>query len=572
MKSTRNSIPLQGSKRPMAAGARLVSTADATQVIRVSIYVRRNPAGSSVDYAVESDALKPPARRRRLTDAEFDLLYGADPGDIATVGQWAKNNKLTVVESDSHTRRVLVEGSIGDVQAAFGTQLNEYDHAEIGRFRGREGVLCVPGELSAIIEGVFGLDTRPLGRTRLRHARSVPVPWTTVVRPGACHQRVADLADYWPGRFFPNQLATLYNYPPSLTGEGQSIALFAFNGGSVGDPHGGYSIGALETYFEKVLGASMPKIVDHVVHGPGNLPGPDTPQSERMGDATGEVMLDLCVLGAVAPGATITVYFTEFTSQGWTDAISAAVADARGNSVFSISYGNPEDDPNGAWTAMAIRLVNQAFEAAAAKGITICCASGDDGSRDDVAGRRAHVDFPASSPYVLGVGGTRVVASDTDPPAIASEVVWNETFTNHGAGGGGISKVFSRPAYQQGSNIPPNSDPPHAVGRGVPDVCAVGDPLTGVIVMHVDGTRLEPVGGTSASAPLWAGLVARLNEGLGNRCGFLNPLLYTKFSSGVLRDITVGNNGAYVAGPGWDACTGLGSPHGERLLHALQAP
>jgi len=132
--------------------------------------------------------------------------------------------------------------------------------------------------------------------------------------------------------------------------------------------------------------------------------------------------------------------------------------------------------------------------------------------------------------------------------------------------------VFSRPAYQQSSNIPPNSDPPHAIGRGVPDVCAVGDPLSGVIVMHVDGTRLEPVGGTSASAPLWAGLVARLNEGLSNRCGFLNPLLYTKFSNGVLRDITVGNNGAYMAGPGWDACTGLGSPDGERLLHALQAP
>ncbi len=203
-----------------------------------------------------------------------------------------------------------------------------------------------------------------------------------------------------------------------------------------------------------------------------------------------------------------------------------------------------------------------------AKGITICCASGDDGSSDGAA-RGSEVDFPASSPFVLGVGGTKLVASGSGSPQITSETVWNELMQDEGAGGGGISAVFTKPSYQDGVDVPPSANPPHRIGRGVPDVCAVADPVTGVVIMNVDGKHLEQIGGTSASAPLWASLIARLNQGLNARCGFLNQVLYTKFPTGVLRDITVGNNGAYKAGPGWDACTGLGSPDGQKLLKAL---
>jgi kumamolisin len=212
--------------------------------------------------------------------------------------------------------------------------------------------------------------------------------------------------------------------------------------------------------------------------------------------------------------------------------------------------------------------VSQAFQAAMAKGITICCASGDDGSSDQV-NKGAHVDFPASSPFVLGVGGTKLVAANGVPPTIAEETVWNELMQDEGAGGGGISAVFTKPSYQNAVKVPASSNPPHKIGRGVPDVAAVADPETGVVVIHIDGKQIESIGGTSASAPLWAALVARLNQGLGANCGFLNPVLYTKCATGVLRDITVGNNGAYSAEPGWDACTGLGTPDGQRLLHAL---
>jgi kumamolisin len=305
-----------------------------------------------------------------------------------------------------------------------------------------------------------------------------------------------------------------------------------------------------------------------VVSGPGNDPGPDTSASDRQGDSTGEVMLDACVVGSVAPGAHIFMYFTEFTTQGWVDALQEAIAGDNDIAVISISYGNPEDDPQGAWTAAGVQTVNEAFQAAIAAGITICCASGDDGSSDGVASG-AHVDFPASSRYVLGVGGTKLTASSLSPPEIASEMAWNEMAQGAGAGGGGISALFTKPAWQDGVNVPPSVNPPHQVGRGVPDVAADADPYSGVVVMHINGKQLEPIGGASAATPLWASLIARLNQGLNARCGFINPTLYTKCEHGVLKDITTGNNGAYAAGPGWDACTGLGTPQGQNLLKAL---
>ena len=239
----------------------------------------------------------------------------------------------------------------------------------------------------------------------------------------------------------------------------------------------------------------------------------------------------MCVVGSVAPGAHIFMYFTEFNSQGWVDALHDAIAGNNNISVISISYGNPEKDPNSAWTSMGVKVVNAAFQAAMAKGITICCASGDDGSSDGAA-RGAEVDFPASSPFVLGVGGTKLVASGGSTPTIASEVVWNETLQNEGAGGGGISAVFSKPSCQNGVNVPPSVNSPHRLGRGVPDVAAVADPETGVVVMRIDGQNLEPIGGTSAAAPIWAALIARLNQGLNARCGFLNQVAYTKFPDG----------------------------------------
>jgi kumamolisin len=552
---------IPGSRRPSIPQAKLLGRSNPGQRITLSIYLRQNP--HPPEATVRSlDALRSdlPGKRQYLTTEQFNSIYGADPADLEKIAAWAKANRLDVLQSNVPARRVQVQGTIHDIERAFSLELNEYQHPQDGQYRGREGEVHVPSELFGIVDGVFGLDTRRVGRPRRR----------TTLRRVALNSASphSKLSNPFPGSFFPPQVAQLYSYPANLDGSKQNIAIFAFNGAGSPDPRGGYSPAALTSYFEQVLGGKTPSITDVVVQGPGNDPGPDTQASDQQGDSTGEVMLDMCVVGSVAPGAHIFMYFTEFTSQGWLDALHQAITGDNAISVVSISYGNPEDDPEGAWTRMGVRVVNQAFEAAMAKGITICVASGDDGSSDGVSSG-AHVDFPASSPFVLGVGGTKLVATSGAPPTIAAETVWNELMHDEGAGGGGISAIFTKPSYQDGSKIPPSANPPHRIGRGVPDVSAVADPETGVVVMHIDGQQLEQIGGTSASTPLWAALIARLNQGLGANCGFLNPVLYTKCANGVLRDITAGNNGAYSAEPGWDACTGLGSPDGQRLLHAL---
>ncbi|HJW18948.1 MAG TPA: S53 family peptidase, partial [Candidatus Nitrosotalea sp.] len=199
-----------------------------------------------------------------------------------------------------------------------------------------------------------------------------------------------------------------------------------------------------------------------------------------------------------------------------------------------------------------------------ALGITICAAVGDNGSSDAVEDGLAHVDFPASSPYVLACGGTRVESSDNK---IVAESVWND-LPNGGATGGGISDTFDLPVWQSRAQVPPSVNSGGRIGRGVPDVAGNADPATGYNVL-VDGEETI-IGGTSAVAPLYAGLVALVNQGTGHKAGYLNPLFYKKIPSPIFSDIVSGNNGSYKAGPNWDACTGLGRIDGAKLLDALK--
>jgi kumamolisin len=253
------------------------------------------------------------------------------------------------------------------------------------------------------------------------------------------------------------------------------------------------------------------------------------------------------------------VYFTPNTDAGFLDAVTTAIHDTTNRpSVISISWGSSESN----WTAQAMTAMDDAFQAAAAMGISVCVASGDNGSTDGVGDGADHVDFPASSPFVLGCGGTTLQATTS---SITNEVVWNDG-ANGGASGGGISTFFARPVWQQGKNVAQKDGTIVALTkRGVPDVAGDADPDTGYNV-RVDGSDTV-IGGTSAVAPLWAGLIARLNGTTGTPVGFLNPQLYTKPQA--LRDITQGNNGDFVAAAGWDACTGLGTPNGPVVQSAV---
>jgi kumamolisin len=294
------------------------------------------------------------------------------------------------------------------------------------------------------------------------------------------------------------------------------------------------------------------------VDGAQNVAGQD-PQG-----ADGEVLLDIEVAGAVAPGASQVVYFAPNSDRGFVDAVSTAVNADPTPTAVSISWGQSEDS----WTGQARAALDQALADAAALGVTVTAAAGDNGSGDRVSDGKAHADFPASSPHVLACGGTSL-RLDPATGGISAETVWNDG-PGGGATGGGVSDSFGLPAWQAPAGVPGRAGS-GSPGRGVPDVAGNADPETGYQV-RVDGTP-QVVGGTSAVAPLWAALICRLAQATGKSFGLIQPLLYAGVSSGTttagFRDITEGNNGAYQAGPGWDACTGLGVPDGTALAGRL---
>lgn len=512
--------PLPGSERRLPASARQVRPIDAHEQIEVSLYLR-DPATGHPTHDINAHAQQP---GQRVSREAYIAGHSADPGDLAAIERFAQAYHLTVVETDPAARKVVLAGTVGHLTAAFATELHHYErHGHT--FRGRTGYLHVPDALDQIIVGVFGLDDRPQAHPYVRF--SAPQALAT--------------------SYTPPQLAQLYDFPTDQDGSGQCIALIELGGG--------YNEQDLTTYFQQ-LGVARPQVISVSVDKGQNKPGGDP------GGADGEVALDIEVAGALAPHARIVVYFAPNTDRGFLDAITRAVHDTKNNpSVISISWGGPEAN----WTRQAMHAMDHAFQSAAALGITVCCAAGDNGSSDGVSDQKVHVDFPASSPHVLGCGGTRLEAANNQ---VISEVVWN----GEGATGGGVSDVFGLPAWQKDAQIPTSANDAH-VGRGVPDIAGNADPQTGYQV-YFDGQSI-PIGGTSAVAPLWAGLIALLNQKRGKALGYLNPFLYQHYQqlaqSKALRDVTGGNNGAYTAGPGWDACTGLGTPDGALLLQALTA-
>jgi len=539
MAEHKNRVVLPGSERAARPGSRVVGAPDPDERIEISILVRpRKPLHTLTPAEALGSAA--PHQRKYLSREEFAAAYGADPGDLSQIEAFAHDHDLTVVEVSAARRTVVLSGTIAAFSAAYGVYLATYEHAD-GSFRGRTGPIYIPADLDGIVQGIFGFDNRPQARPHFRHFR----PKADKIKPMRASSQVS---------YTPPQVAELYNFPTGADGAGQCIGILEFGGG--------YTARDLSTYF-KQLGMAVPSVtavsVDRVHNKP--APGQDSPDTE--------VFLDIEVAGSVAPGARIAVYFSHFTERGWVDAVTTAVHDSqRKPSVLSISWGFAEGQD--IWSAAAIQSVNEAFQAGAAMGVTICCAAGDDGSRDQITDGHAHVDFPSSSAFVLACGGTTLHSSGK---SITGESVWNDG-VDGGATGGGISDDAALPAWQSGANVPPSINPGNHVGRGVPDVAGNADPETGYQVL-ADG-QSGVVGGTSAVAPLWAGLIARINQLLGTPVGFVNPLLYSQVAKAkAFHDITTGNNditgdiGGYPARPGWDACTGLGSPDGTAIAAAL---
>jgi kumamolisin len=524
---------LRDSLRTHRPGSEVLGRADAHEWCEITVKLRRR-----------KELPEPIAGRPIAGDL---ARFGAQLVDIDAVTRVLKRYGLTIVSAEPAARAVTVAAPAATMERTFGVHLLRVKHGS-RIYRGRVGCIHIPKGLEGMVTGVFGLDTRPM--TSEKSART---PKPASVRPGRL-PAPGDRAWY-----LPQELAKAYEFPDNA-GEGQTIGIIELKGRYVAND--------LDEFCRIAgVGAAPQVIVTNVE----TLSRQDSNDS----DAIKEVMLDIEVLAAVCPRATLAVYFSNFTEKGWIHAIDAALRDAENPpSVLSVSYGYAEGEYR--WTAQAMSEVNDAFKEAAARGIPVSVAAGDDGSDDQIGDGMAHVHFPASSPYVLGVGGTalRKIGRKTD-----EEVVWfegNGLIKDHGGStGGGVSAVFGRPAWQR--DIAIRSVNPHApAGRCVPDVAANAARGTGYF-MIAHGQQ-HVVGGTSASAPLWAGLLARLKSA-GKPVGYVTPLFYKRRNGKPLgpfacNDITQGDNvtcaaGGYQAGKGYDAVTGWGTPNGRRLMHYL---
>jgi kumamolisin len=531
-------VPLAGSARELLPDSRPAGSIDASEVTSVTVRVRSAADPAELEQKVRALNDQPLKDREYLSREALAAQHGARAEDLDGIERFAQQHNLMVSRRNAAERTLVLTGTLGDILSAFHADLHLFHHSS-GTYRGRRGEIFIPAQFEHVITGIFGFDTRPMHKSPRRG-------------------KVLGSSQSGADGVVATEFAKRYNFPTEvqgtrLDGSGQCIAIIELGGG--------FNNADLQIFFQE-SGLVRPNVVAVSVDSAVNHP-------TKTGAADGEVMLDIEVAGAVAPGATLAVYFAPNQGNGFLDAVNAAVHDAERNpSVISISWGGPEETSN----LQAIQAFHEVFVEAAALGVTICVAAGDHGTAD-LDGfhwdKQIHVDHPAADDYVLACGGTQVDAQGQD-------VVWNDgtPFGNVPGGGGwatggGISQTVALPTYQANANVPV-SIATGKPGRGVPDIAMSATNY----FTRVQGSE-GASGGTSAVAPLMASLIALLNQAKNKRVGFLNPFLYANVAKGIVHDVTSGTNAitdtvkGYTAGPGWDACSGLGTPDGTAILNNL---
>ena len=544
---------IAGSERKPMPGARLLGPLEANEKMDVSIIVRRRTDGPAMPDGTYWQA-NPPGHRQFLSPEQFEKAYGAAPAEVDAVVRWADANGLSVREKKPGRRTVVVNGTAAQINNAFGVQLNKYEapwpsrHKVMHRsgeaapeqatqvHRGFEGVIHVPAELAASVIDVVGLDNRHRGGKN----------------------------DGDPPNTHPlavTEIAQLYQIP-NTGAEGQVIGIFNGNGGG-----GNYDPTDITKCFENQPAGyqTAPTInnVDLTVDG-------TTYSNDPSGFLDLEISQDIQIASIVAQGATVNVYCTTDTEDGWLAYLNEIIMPTLGEPSPSVLTSSWYLGHDGSDAPSLLNALSAKFADLTTLGITVFNAQGDMGSNDGSGLAICQVQYPASDPSVTSCGGTTIgnVSGST-----FEEWVWND---DTGETGGGVSDFFPVPAYQTEAGLAPVSKNDGKVRRGVPDVAGNASPNAGYTGIYMGGSGV--IGnGTSAVAPLWAGLTAVMNQALGQPIGFLNPTIYALGES-VFHDITSGDNNPndgsgcpfYTAGPGWDACTGWGSPNGAELLGALQ--
>jgi len=465
--------------------------------------------------------------------------------EIARVADFFTGKGLQLCGTCATSHVISLTGSIEQIETALSIELWLYET------NGHEYIATtvtplLPAAIADLVAGIHGLNNRPFDCESEPQPPNLtsdvgvaPTPTVSAAPIAGAQERQKDPQP----PFFPPEVASFYDFPEH-GGADQRVSVLEFGGGF--DPN------ILKQYFRRVLGTDGPSFNTVSVLGAKN---------NTTSGASVEVMLDLEILGSLIPEAEITVYFAPNNGSGWAEALRQAIFATRTPDVISVSWGAVEEF----WSNTEIATIEKHLKAAVHLGITVCFSTGDKGVEPRGLSNVQRVNYPASSSFALACGGTTLSVLNGQ---IASEVVWRGYAQ---ATGGGISTIFDNVPEWQIAAKPCRNLSTGKAGRGIPDVSGVASPQTGYNVLLNDGTWSSQ-GGTSAVAPLWAALVARMNGLLDCRLGFLNTRLY-KLSEG-FRDIVSGNNSmnsarGYSAGPGWDACTGLGSPNGKALLKAI---
>jgi kumamolisin len=438
---------------------------------------------------------KKPGERTYFDPQYFEKQFGFTQADVAPILDYAKKNGLHLdgKRSNSAAGVYTFTADKDDFEKAFPTHGSTY---------------TIPNELQKSVRSIHG----SANTLKLKHHMAKSLHGLNI------HDKPNVATVY------ANSIASYYGIPqpPTATGKGQVIGLLEFGGG--------FTQADVASYFKAANISPAPTVTAVSVDGTQNTPGKDP-------DSDGEVNLDIDVVGAIAPGAKIVVYFADNSEQGFVEAFNYAITDkTNAPDVLSISWGGAENS----WSTSGMMAINAAAQSASTLGISIFAASGDDGSGDGERGN--NVDFPGSSPWLCCVGGSSLT---TNP-----ESAWTPY------SGGGVSSAFTKPAWQfnlQGGASPPTP----SGGRECPDVCFNADPNSGYTIV-ADGETIKGVAGTSAAAPGWGGVTAIANEINKKNVGFLVPLLYA--SPTAFKDISTGNNGTYKATTGYDNVTGLGAP------------
>ncbi|CAG2157404.1 hypothetical protein LMG31506_06004 [Cupriavidus yeoncheonensis] len=547
-------VQLAGSRRPLPHNAIRVRDVDPHATVEVTV-------------TLKGPALPAPGQMpdKALSREEIAQRFGVPAETVRKVGDVLRAYGLQVVEVKQGGRSIRVSGPASAMIAAFRPELGIYHIPGQGQVRARHGVLMVPGEIADVVEGVFGLDQRRMAQ---RHAQAAAL---------AAAQALAPLT--------PADLVKRYRFPAG-DGAGRTVAIAEF-GQNIGNGHvlpPAYLPSDVAAFCKR-QGLPLPAVrIESVGLSPlseqqfrAEIQELPKDLQDLLFMQTAETMMDIQIVAGLCPKADIGVYFATWGESGWINLLDEVTSGSGPVPVaLSVSYGLAEEAAD--WSHGAMASINQRLQIAAMQGMTVCVSSGDDGSGCNQPGKRCHVVFPTSSPYVLSVGGTMLVAQADGK---TQEVAWWEapgerTQQGGGSTGGGVSVLNSRPPWQTVSVASLN--PGATDGRVVPDVAALaGPPLYDLLL---DGQPF-PDGGTSAAAPLWAALVARIDAALpaAKRQRFLAPLLYKgDVGRAGFSDIVSGQNTSrpspgkgYTAGAGFDAVSGWGVPDGQGLLAALAA-